>query len=204
MRIQKYLIIFTAMLIVLQSCDLFSTRTPELPDTGRSTFQPPFTPEIVISNFTNAVKEKNIDNFAACFSDTSKNFSASYRFIPSTEALGKFGTLFFGWNIESERNAFSSLISNMDSDVFPILNFSNNEQYQFEIKQQDSAIFESDYHLTVNHESQTIETVFAGTLRFLIKSGSDGTWSIEQWTDMNPSGDSILVTWSSLKAGFIN
>ncbi|MCK5740678.1 MAG: hypothetical protein KAH48_00560 [Chlorobi bacterium] len=204
MRIQKHIIFIATILLLVQSCDIFSTRTPELPDTGRSSFQPPFAPEIVIENFTNAVKEKNVDNFAACFSDTSKNFSNSYRFIPSTEALGKYGTMFFGWDIESERKAFSSLMSNMESDVFPLLILSNNEQYSFEIKQQDSAVFESDYHLTVNHSRQTIEPIFAGTLRFLIKPGTDGTWSIEQWTDMNPSNDSVSVTWSSLKAGFIN
>ena len=48
-----------------------STRTPEAPDTGRSTYFPPTSPATVLSNLRYAVLEKNTENFMLCLSDQS-------------------------------------------------------------------------------------------------------------------------------------
>ncbi|MDP3582568.1 MAG: hypothetical protein Q8S39_11595, partial [Ignavibacteria bacterium] len=51
------------LLVILTSCDMFSTREPELPTTSSSTQVPATTPDILFSNFKSSIEEKIIDNY---------------------------------------------------------------------------------------------------------------------------------------------
>lgn len=188
------------MLILISACNLFSTRSPETPDTGKSSYQLPTSASIVISNFKNSIIEKNVDNYILCFADTSQGDKRNYIFFASSEANALYSSVFQNWKINSERQYFNSLINKTPQDNFPTIIFSNS---RFDIIVPDSAVFTTDYYLYINHTESTISKKFAGTLQFSISPKSSGLWSIYQWIDSSPSGiDTIKSTWSMMKAQF--
>ncbi len=194
--------IITVAAILLSSCTLFSTRDPEDPTSGRSTFIPPTSPLTVISNFKSAIAEKNTENFVSCFSDTSRGGSRMYVFEPSAAVSAQFPSIFQSWNISSERQSFLAMLGKLPTDVVPILQLNNT---QTTYPSPDSAVYEADYVLTVKHTMQTIPTAVAGYMRLTIAVQTSGLWSITRWTDSSPSQpDSINATWSLLKAKFSN
>jgi hypothetical protein len=194
----KYYIFFLFFFIFFEvSCNLFTTRTPETPDTGKSSFQLPTSANIVISNFKNSVIEKNIDNYIQCFADTALNDKRNYVFTASSEAYALFGPLFQYWNINSERQYFNSLINKIPVDNVPNIIFTNSRFDVF----MDSVVFTSDYYLSFNVTNSTIIKKYAGLLQFSLSPKPSGLWSIYQWIDSSPSGnDTIKSTWSILKA----
>jgi hypothetical protein len=193
-----YILIIFAIILLLSSCNLFTTRNPETPNTGKSNFQPPTSADIVISNFKYAVIEKNVDNYIQCFADTSQNTKRNFIFIASSEANAVFN--FQNWNVNSERQYFNSLINKTPLDNVPVIIFSNS---RFDVSSTDSTVFTSDYYLYVNHSDSTFSKKFAGTLQFSLSPKSSGLWSIYQWIDSSPSGnDTIKSTWSMMKAKF--
>jgi len=85
-------IIFIITSIFISSCDLFTTRDAQPPEKPRSDYQTAFTPEILISNFINSLRDKDTENYLSCLSDpafTDKIFA----FLPSSEALAQFPAL---------------------------------------------------------------------------------------------------------------
>lgn len=193
-----YLLIFLA----LSSCGLFTTRDPESPDTDKSTYIPPTSASNVISNLTYAVKEKNAENYKSCFLDSAFSSGSKFSFIPSPDAFALYQSIFENWDIEDENRAFYSIISKLPEGKSPQLELSN---YEYIDKQPDSETFISDYRILINHNIQGLDTLFAGTLQFiLIRSKVNSYWYIQKWTDSNPSNDSIKATWSILKAQFAN
>ena len=192
-------------LLSVTSCNLFKTRQPEDPNTGQSSYHPPTSPDTVISNFINAILEKNSENYNLCFSDTSKSDKFNYYFISSSDA-SIYASLFQNWNIISEQRFFVSLITKISSDVQPEIIFSNST-YHFDVKTPDSAVFITDYYLHVEHNLPSVNKTFAGTLQFTITSNpKNGLWGIYRWTDSRPSSatDTVKATWSILKAQFSN
>jgi hypothetical protein len=193
------LLILLFILLLVVSCNLFTTRSPQTPDTGKSTFQLPTSADIVILNLKNAVIEKNIDNYIQCFADTALADTRSYIFFASSEANALYSSFFLNWNINSERQYFNSLINKTPVDNVPEIIFSNSQYYVFP----DSTFFSSDYYIYVNHTAQAISKKFSGTLQFSLSHRPSGLWSIYRWTDSSPSGnDSIKTTWSMMKAQF--
>ncbi|MBK9248693.1 MAG: hypothetical protein IPM69_11395 [Ignavibacteria bacterium] len=184
------------------SCNVFSTREPESPDSKRSSFLPPTSPQIVIVNFKNSLLEKNSENFVQCFADTSKGALSEFVFEPSASVNAQYPSLFQSWNRSSERQSFQSMMSKLPSDIIPALKLSND---RYDITTPDSSIYEADYTLTVAHTIQTIPTQVSGYMRFTIGSQSGGLWSIIRWSDSSPTQtDSLNRTWSLLKATFSN
>ena len=185
--------------IILSGCDLFSTRIPEPPDTGRSGFLPPTTATIALTNLINAVKEKNSENFLACLSDSTSGY-LSFTFTPSTEALAKFPGKFNLWNKYSEQRSYNSILAALKQDEKPELTF-NTGTNDFEVLTSDSAVFYSDYYLKMPHNKDAIPTEFSGTVQFtlyLVKQ----RWSISRWVDISSFEDSSKYSWSILKANF--
>lgn len=180
---------------------MFSTREPEEPDTGRSAFLPPTSPNIVISNFITSITEKHSGNYIACFTDENQNNeNASFQFIPSADALAVYSSVFSSWGINSEQIAFNSLLANMAKESYPELTFSNSELEIYA----DSAVYTADYYLKINHQIASISNEFAGALTMSIMNHDNGQWSINRWRDLKLKDDTIGVTWSVLKAQFAN
>jgi hypothetical protein len=194
-------ILYLLFAFFLNGCDLLSTRSPEKPDTGRSTFQPPTDAGIVIENFKNAFKENNTENFIACLSDTSQTKSYLFTYVPTAEANGIYASIFQSWTISSERRAFNSIITKIQEGTYLDLTFENPH---FELTSPDSTVFVSNYQIKIYHNIATIPKIFAGTVQFTIVPASNGLWSIYRWTDTKLNNDTIKDTWSILKAQFYN
>jgi len=102
----KYFLILI-LLVGLSSCDLFSTREPELPTTSSITQVPASTPDILFGNFKSSIEEKIIDNYMVCFADPAFS-SKKYTFTASAAAFVQYPVL-TNWGIESERQYFNNL-----------------------------------------------------------------------------------------------
>ncbi len=197
----KKLFYILFLLLLFQSCNWFSTRTPEEPDTGRSSYQPPTSADIVISNILNAVKEKNTDNYIACLSDSSAGSISLFEFRPAAEAYAIYTGIFDFWGINSERQYFVSAVSAIETEIYPIFVLNNSK---FEILLPDSAVYVSDYYLDIEHNAEAIPTVFSGTMRLTIKPATSGLWAVCRWIDTKKNNDTIDNTWSEMKAMFFN
>ena len=121
----KFIIILLFSLFFINSCDIFSTRTPEKPNSNRSSYQPPTSASIVISNLISSIKEKNIENYISCFADLAQGSNKEFTFLPSSDALSRFPNLFTNWSIDEEERSFLSMISNLKENQNPNLVLKN-------------------------------------------------------------------------------
>ncbi len=194
------------LMILFQSC-IFVTRTPEPPDTRRSSFQPPTSAQLVVNNFQAAIREKNPENYIQCLvsgdSGATALASRRYSFEPSAEASARFAGVFAMWNVSRERQAFIALTAKIDAQSSPVLELSNN---RFEFLSPDSAVYVSDYRIRPNYTLSGAPTEFGGTLRFTISSFPNGFWAISRWSDQasGQAASQTLPSWSILKAQFAN
>ena len=187
-------------MLLLSGCGLFETREPESPDTGKSSFIPPTSPNIVISNFISAIDEKNVENYIACLADTAQSDKFYFFFKPTADAFALYSSIFQKWNLYSERNYFNKMIIAMPSDVYPKIELQNT---RFEVLLPDSAVFVADYRLTVEHSINSVNTLFIGTLQFTVFPRDNGLWSIKTWYDLQNNADTVQ-SWSFLKAQLAN
>lgn len=195
----KNIIIILTIAFILQACDLFNTRNPEDPNTGQSSFIPPTSPEIVITNFQNAIFEKNAENYISCFTDSVPYLIKSFVFTPTADANAKYPGLFSSWNLFSERQYFISLLSAVPSELSPKLTLSESN---FDLLSTDSAVFKTNYFFNTNHSATGTSELFSGKLYFTLFPNNNGLWAIGSWIDLRKEGDTVSVSWSNLKALF--
>ncbi len=193
-------IIIILILAGLQSCDLFSTRAPEQPDVGSSSFMPPTDPYIVIYNLTNAITEKNADNYRKCFSDLD-SLNLGFQFIPSAEAIATYSGTFARWDVNAEVNAFKSMISRLNEETRPSILLPPNSDVPLG---PDSVLYTADYKLEIRHSIVNIPTDFSGKIRMTIIKDKSGLFSISTWYDIDPPAGDSTKSWSILKALFYN
>ncbi len=192
--------ILIILLIIINSCEFFTTRTPEDPGTGTGSFKVPLDPETVINNFKSAVNEKNLQNYINCFSDSNRNRIPFY-FIPTAEIFAIYSSLFQNWSVDREKSYYNGLINSLQSETYPELILL---QSGFSAKQPDSVIYITDYKLKIAHQNTTIPTEFSGRMQLTISIDNSGLWSISRWIDLKLQNDSIIATWSLAKALFSN
>ncbi len=189
----------------LAGCAFFTTRTPELPDTRRSSFQPPTSAQVVVANFQSAIREKNAENYVQCLlsnDGTMANDNRQYQFEPSAEASARFASVFIGWSIARERQAFLAMNARILPTVQPALNLSDD---RFEVLMPDSAVYVADYSLRPNYDVSGVPDVFTGRMRLTISALPNGFWAISRWSDQQiVSAGSTSASWSILKAQFAN
>lgn len=189
----KFIYIFLVLLLV-SGCDFFSPRDPETPDTDNSGFVPPTSPDIVISNLERAVDDLNVDDYMACFGETSFYFEAS-----GEEQL-KYLTIFTAWDLNSERSYFNAIIGKQDGPGKSNLEF---EQIEQEPIVGDSTVFSSCYFWEIENV-EIDSSIFRGKLRFTLSRDESGLWSIHRWIDYRDEEYPTSNTWSSVKAVFSN
>jgi hypothetical protein len=195
--LNRFLLYFLVAFIIT-SCGLFETRTPESPTKDKSSYLPPTSANIVISNFINAIQEKNSENYTANFSTDDSEIRFVFQATANAHAI--YTSLFESWDIDDERRAFLSMISNLQEETKPVLSISNQK---FDVLSPDSAVFVADYLLNISHDMGSIDTDFSGTLQFTLFPKTDGLWCIQRWVDIKTNEDS-LESWSILKAVFAN
>ncbi|PIW69843.1 MAG: hypothetical protein COW08_05010 [Ignavibacteriales bacterium CG12_big_fil_rev_8_21_14_0_65_30_8] len=187
MRI-KFLIL---TILFISGCDIFTTRDAESPNTSRSNYQTPVTPDLLISNFINSLNDKNLENYMSSFSDP--NFTSKiFTFSASSAAISQYPSLANNWNVSNEEQYFSNLITKVSSDQPITLNLSNISSSP----QGDSLFYTASYFINIPSISAEIESNYQGELRFSMIRDSRAIWTIYFWQDTK---NSDLPSWSELK-----
>jgi hypothetical protein len=194
-RFSNALMILAAVLAVT-ACGMFETRDPEPPDTGSSTFIPPTSPELVLSNLEYAVAERNPENYIRCLVDT---LSGGQRFIyiPTAAAAGRYPASFSDWTLQSERSYFSALAAFTRASGVSRLELRGN----FSIMTADSAVYDGAYDLLFRHGVSGVSEEARGLLQLVLRSDRASIWSIARWIDI-PSPEQ--TSWSEWKGRFAN
>ncbi len=195
-RLSLLLLISVAITLLGTSCGLFETRDPEPPTSGSSTFVPPTSPDIVLSNLENAFAEKNTENYVRCLVDT-LNSERRLVFIPTSSAAGRYASTFADWTLQSERTWFAALKAFAPKDAPSYLNLNGS----FSVIAADSAIYEGSYELVFRHAVANVSETVRGTLQFVMHIDRNSVWSITRWTDI-PLADE--TSWSEWKGRFAN
>jgi len=184
------------LLIAFLSCKTpFSTREPEPPVTGQSSWIQPTSPSYVMVNLRKAVGEKNINNYLRCLADTSL-VRRTFRFIAEPSVAAANPGLFNAWSKENEQNYLNQLMVFLPKDSLSSIEFNLLSENTF----QDSVILVQDYTLTVAHKQQAAcPKKLAGQAEFRLARSTDDLWYIYRWTDY-ATGDQ--PTHSVLRAFF--
>ncbi len=189
----KLHILFILLIPFHLSCDLFMTRDPEDPADRKSNFQSAFVPEIVIENLKYSFEDKNVQNYLACFVDTS--FSArSFHFQPSSEALSQYQFLGQGWSLNDEQRYLNSIIASVPTDFPLILSFTD-ETFS---RSGDTVVYSASYSINLPF-IQPETSIYQGNVQFNMTNDARSVWVIYYWQDIklqnNPS-------WSELKGKY--
>lgn len=185
---------FIIAFLFISGCDLFTTRDAEPPQKPRSDYQTAFTPEILISNFINSLKDKDIENYLSSLSDSSFT-DKIFSFSPSSEALSQFPALGDNWSKKNESQYLNNLKVKIPDELPITLILSNSSSSVHG----DSITFVASYSLNVPLNEITIPTNYQGELIFELVRDSRFVWSIYFWRDIKRSDS---PSWSELKGRF--
>lgn len=177
----------------MEGCGIFDTRTPQQPNTSRSTYVPPTSPDLVISNLTYSIQEKNVDNYINCISP------GAYSFIPDSKSQLLYGTIFQNWSINAERNYMNNLIAQTNSSATSDLFLDNANLTSLS---PDSAVYQANYTVVFQHNRTDIPKSAVGTITLFLKANESNLFYIVKWEDFRMNDTDF--TWSALKANFSN
>jgi hypothetical protein len=180
-------------LLLLTSCDIFETREPEEPESGRSATLPATTPSQLFENLKLALKDKAVDNYMRLFVDEFL-MNAEFSFVPSSGAASKYPSL-LQWDLNSERLYFNNVKVATPEGGSMILTQSEINN----ITTVDSAVFQFDYTLIVPFSESELENTFRGRAEYTIKLNTNNEWVITRWEDIEVENFS---SWSELKGLF--
>jgi len=192
-RNKKYLFSFVIIVLLFKGCGLFDTRDPENPETVRSTYIPPTTPEIVIDNLSFSIQEKNSDNYNKCISP------ANYFYVPDAQSLANYKHIFLNWNSFSEKRYLDNLINETNANSSSVLFLDNK---RFTPVTSDSTIFQADYIVVFQHNRTNIPKSAKGNITLSLVTDANDLYYIRKWEDFRQHDTDF--TWSELKANFTN
>jgi hypothetical protein len=178
-------LIAALVLPALLSCKTpFSTREPEPPVTGQSSWIQPTSPSYVMVNLRKAVAEKNINNYLRCLADTGL-VRRTFRFVAEPSVSAANPGLFNAWGKENEQNYLNQLMVFLPKDSLSSIQFNLRSENTF----QDSVILVQDYVLTLAHKQQAAcPKILAGQAEFRLARSMDDLWYIYRWTDYSTGG----------------
>ncbi len=186
----KNLLLLISLIFIITSCELFTARDSEEPNSLSSSLVPATTPDILFSNFKTSVESKIVENYLACFVDQT-SLQKKYSFIASSGSRVQFPVL-SSWGIEAERQYFNNIKTLSLSGNSITLKLSN----QINTPLGDSALYQFDYLLSIQTKDQTITGDYQGTAQFKIYLDSRNQWVIVSWEDLRKDN---LRSWSDLK-----
>ena len=181
------------ILAVIAGCGLFDTRTAEDPETRRSTFYPPTTPDAVITNLSFSIGEKNSDNYFKCLSPV------YFKYVPDSKSQLLYGHLFQNWNQTAEKLYVDNLISQTNTNASSNLFLSNEI---INLITPDSATAAADYIVVFQHNRVNVPKTSLGNFRLTITADENNNFYINMWEDFRKNDTDF--TWSELKANFSN
>ncbi|HEY9167301.1 MAG TPA: hypothetical protein VIS48_14195 [Candidatus Kryptonia bacterium] len=182
--------------IPISGCGIFETRQPQPPQQGRTDFQPPTAPSVVVDNMTSAIGDKNVDNYLSCLSDTSFG-GRPFSFVPAPDVFRQYQAIFASWDKNSEGAYFRSISTQSSATAAPALTLSSVTLVQ---QGSDSAQYNADYVLIWPSKVPGYpHQQFQGNLQLYLGIDRNQNWSIYRWIDSR-TGDSL--TWGDMKARF--
>ncbi len=187
-KIVKYGVLL--ILFMLSACEFLQTRDAEEPNTTRDDFMPSTSPEILFRNLTNAFKNKVTENYLACFVDPSFT-DKPFVFVPTASASVIY-SVFQNWDLNSERDYFTSLTNALPKETPIILSLSQLGYAQYG----DSAVYDFSYVINLNYENENLAPTYQGNLKFTIVLDARQQWVISRWVDFEQEG---MPSWSELK-----
>jgi hypothetical protein len=192
----KKINILVLLAVLISGCGLFGLRDVETPTEPRSTFTPPTTPDIVLSNLSNAIIDKDINNYIQCIVDTS---STAKKFIYTADISSQIQyPVFQNWQTVNERNYFYNLLSLTNAQSTSLLFVTNVITNTYS----DSAIYDMEYLVRFDHQKTNVAKTLTGKLRFIMVVNTKNLWAISRWIDFKAVDSD--TTWSVLKANFSN
>ncbi len=180
------------IVILLSSCDLFSTREVEEPQKSGSNYVPPTTPKLLFDNLRNSLSEKVSENYMASFVD-SAFLNSEFNYIAASGAEATFQTLSH-WDLSAERIYINNVFSAVGQSAI-LLSLTD----EFSTPQGDSAIYFYTYALNVPTNNPDFPTVYQGNVEFTIKLDSRNQWVITKWRDIQVGN---LPSWSELRGRY--
>jgi hypothetical protein len=196
------LILIAMFALAFASCDLFTTRAPNPPDTGSTFIWTPATSlNTLLANFQGAMQVLDATNYARVFISSTDSISSggqkTYEFIPAR--VDK--SLFANWTVESERNYITKLRSALTQSKKVTLQFIG--QPQFYQPNSSSGTITTQYSLILPLDgSSVLPASVSGTMIFqtaFVTTDQGGKeWRIISWTDLAPQIGSGS-TWTDLK-----
>ena len=188
-------LIYLLASFTILGCGILETREPQPPAQTSSTFVPATSPNLVLTNLVNAVRERNTDNYIRCLVDP--NFSdKKYSFVPTQEAQSQYFTVFNSWTLSEERGYFENLKSQTPNVGTTGLFFSNEK---FESIQSDSALYTATYNFVFQHTVSGVPQEAKGQLQFFMGTDRNRLWMIYRWVDLKTGSD---FSWSEMKGRF--
>jgi len=195
----KSVYFFFIFSIFIVGCELFTTRTPEDPNTSSLNYPPATSYEILLNNFSNSINELSSENYYNCFLSDDEVESISYTFFPSPDAVARYGIVFENWTSFSEKNFLLGLKSKVESGIMPSFKWTSGN---FEIMTLDSTVYVGQYELSMNLQKE-LET-FSGISRMTFIHNSSGLWKIKTWQDFQLNSSDSAKTFSILKGQIAN
>lgn len=178
------------LLILLSSCELLTTREPQEPKTPSSNFIAATQPEIVFQNLKYALEEKVLENYMACFVD-STYLKKKFAFTPAVGTVTQYPNL-MSWDLRSESEYFNRLKTQLE----PNSKISFSYEFIEKSRLSDSANFRIDYNIVITSNVASVAGEYQGISEFKLFSDSRSQWSIVEWNDIKKEN---LFCWSDLK-----
>ncbi|MCX6165241.1 MAG: hypothetical protein NTU73_10360 [Ignavibacteriae bacterium] len=192
----KKINILVLFFLLISGCGLFGLRDAETPTEPRSRFDPPITPDVVLGNLSNAVTDKDVNNYLQCIVDTSLT---TKKFVYTADISSQIQyPVFQNWQITNEKNYFFNLVSLTGLQNTSLLFYSDIISNTYS----DSAVYDMEYFVRFDHPKTTVAKNLKGKLRFVMVINSRNLWAISRWTDFKSLDTD--TTWSVLKANFSN
>lgn len=176
------------LLLALPAC--FQLREPE-PATVASEWIQPTQVDILLSNFTTAVRTLNVANYERCFR------GPDYRFIPDPTSAGSSQAIFANWSVPEEATYITSLRRRTPPGTANSLLLTDRRDNPFSI---DSVEITALYQLRVTQQDTGFRaSLLQGSLRLVVVRRRDNEWKIKEWRDQRTSPNAC---WTDLKRYF--
>ncbi len=193
MRLFITLILF----LLLTSCDLFTTRTPEPPNTPSGNhWRFPSLPRIAFDNFTSSLERRSIVDYMKSFS-TDQDGPHCYRFVPDPQTAADYPFIFADWNLMNEQKFVQSLFNPNNFPLDSLIDV--NLSIEREITLGDSSLLNAHYDIYIGHLRTTAPQNISGQMILYLCKLNDSGWYIWRWDDVREPGHSCF---SDLKANF--
>jgi len=197
-------LIALAFLAMLAGCGLFSTRTPEPPDTANTfTWIPATTPDQLIQNLTGTLNLLDASDYIRVFvssTDSTSTGQKTYSFAPAPGLDQNSQSIFTSWNTQSEQTWVEKLSSLLPAQSQLIVTLSAPNESQ----SSNTATYSADYVISIptTGSSSGIPSVVQGSfqMQLALVTTDQGTteWRIVSWSDF-PLQNGTSQTWTTLK-----